>query len=74
VSFDLQKTSSHIGKGIVVSDENNSHVVVVDVKMHFWSMVTFMVKAAIAAIPAMIILAMISAAIAGVLSGLFAGL
>ena len=42
--------------------------------MHFWSMVTFMVKAAIAAIPAMIILAMISAAIAVVLSGLFVGL
>ena len=35
---------------------------------------TFMVKAAIAAIPAMIILAMISAAIAVVLSGLFVGL
>jgi hypothetical protein len=29
---------------------------IVDIKMPFWSMVTFMVKATIAAIPAMIIL------------------
>jgi len=57
-----------------MSYENNNHVVVVDIKMHFWSMVTFMVKASIAAIPAMIILAAISAGIMLVLSGLWVGI
>ena len=33
----------------------NNEVTVVDIKMPFWSMVIFMVKAAIAAIPAVII-------------------
>jgi len=38
-----------------MSDE--ARVVVVDVKIHFWSMVILLVKWAIAAIPAFIILA-----------------
>jgi hypothetical protein len=33
---------------------------IVDIKMPFWSMVTFMVKATIAAIPAMIILSILA--------------
>jgi hypothetical protein len=37
-----------------MSDE--ARVVVVDVKIHFWSMVVLMVKWAIAAIPAFVIL------------------
>jgi hypothetical protein len=39
--------------------ENHTRVVVTDIRMPFWSMVTFMVKWAIAAIPAFIILMVI---------------
>jgi hypothetical protein len=56
-----------------MSNENGNHVVVVDVKMPFWSMVTFMVKWAIASIPAIIILLVIGAVAAGILGGLFSG-
>lgn len=37
-------------------DEESQHVVVEDVRMDFWSMVTFMVKWAVASIPAAAIL------------------
>ena len=47
----------------------NNRVVIMDVKMPFISMVIFMVKAAIAAIPAIIILAILGAIIATVLGG-----
>lgn len=46
-------------------------VVVVDVKIKFWSLVVLMIKVAFAAIPATIIVAMIWAFLAGLLSGLF---
>lgn len=46
-------------------------VVVVDVKIKFWSLVVLMIKVAFAAIPATIIVAMIWAFIVGLLSGLF---
>jgi hypothetical protein len=46
-------------------------VVVVDVKIPFWSMVVLLVKWAIAAIPAMIILLVLGAAVSMVLSGVF---
>ena len=36
--------------------EESQHVVVEDIRMDFWSMVTFMVKWAIASIPAALIL------------------
>ena len=52
-----------------MSNENNNRVVVVDVKMPFLSMVIFMVKWAIASIPAIIILSVIGAVIAGLLGG-----
>jgi hypothetical protein len=39
-----------------VDNDNSTRVVVTDIRMPFWSMVVFMVKWAIAAIPAMIIL------------------
>ena len=39
--------------------ESNQHIVVTDIRMSFWSMVVFMVKWAIAAIPAFIILAVL---------------
>lgn len=48
---------------------NRQEVVVVDLKMSFWSMVVFMVKWAIAAIPAIIILAVIGTLVAIVLGG-----
>ncbi len=48
---------------------NRQEVIVVDLKMSFWSMVVFMVKWAIAAIPALIILAVIGTLVAMVLGG-----
>ena len=50
--------------------ENNDHVVITDVKMPVISMVVFMVKAAIAAIPAIIILVILGAIIAAVFYGI----
>jgi hypothetical protein len=50
-----------------MSDE--ARVVVVDVKIHFWSMVVLLVKWALAAIPAMLILLALAWA-ASVLLGL----
>jgi hypothetical protein len=46
---------------------------IVDIKMPFGSMVVFMVKWAIAAIPALIILAVIGVIAAGILSGMISG-
>lgn len=48
-------------------------VVVVDIHMRFWSMVVFMVKAALAAIPAMIILVVFFMSIGTFLGSLFIG-
>ena len=41
--------------------QQSQHVVVTDIRMPFWSMVFFMVKWALAAIPALLLLAAISA-------------
>jgi hypothetical protein len=49
---------------------NSSEVTIVDIKMPFGSMVVFMVKLALAAIPAAIILAIIYSILAGVFVGL----
>ena len=49
-------------------------VIVRDVEMSFGSMVVFMIKWTLAAIPAMIILVVVGAVLAGVLGGLIAGL
>lgn len=57
-----------------MADEQKSPVIVTDVKMPFWSMVAFMVKAAIASIPALIILGLIGAVIGTVLAGVFQGM
>ena len=48
---------------------SENHVVVVDVQMPFMSMVRFMVKWSIAAIPAFVILLLIGALIVGMLGG-----
>ena len=56
--------------------DNNglSHVSIVDIKMPFWSMVVFMVKAALASIPAVIILAFIFSILSGIFGGIFGGI
>jgi len=55
-----------------MSDEKRE-VVVTDVKIPFWSMVVLMVKLAIAAIPAMIILIVIGSIASIVMAALFRG-
>ena len=52
-----------------MDNENFTRVVVTDIRMPFWSMVRFMVKWAIAAIPALIILAVIGAALSALFTG-----
>ena len=48
----------------------NTEVIVTDIRMPFWSMVIFMTKWAIAAIPAFVILAIVGGAAAAVFSAL----
>jgi hypothetical protein len=55
-----------------MSQDNFTRVVVTDIRMPFWSMVRFMVKWAIAAIPALIILAILGALLSAALTGWFA--
>ena len=55
-------------------ESQSNEVTVVDIKMPFWSMVVFMVKWAIASIPAIIILVVLGAMLAGLLGGLSTGL
>ena len=50
-----------------VSSSKSGEVVIVDVKMPFWSMVVFMVKWAFAAIPAMIIIGVVVTLLTGAL-------
>ncbi|MDD3765227.1 MAG: hypothetical protein PHP86_18180 [Nevskiales bacterium] len=57
-----------------MSTENSQQVVVVDIRMPFLSMVVFMVKWAIAAIPAIIILMLIGSLIASLLGGFMGGM
>lgn len=53
---------------------NTSQVVVTDIKIPFWSLVVLLVKWALAAIPAVIILIVIGAVASVVLNLLFGGL
>jgi hypothetical protein len=48
-------------------------IVVTDIHMPFWSMVVFLVKLAIAAIPAILILSILGAILGAIFSGIFAG-
>ena len=52
-------------------DAQRTEVVVVDIKMPFWSMVTFMIQLVIATIPAMIFLAIFGAIIFAAFGSLF---
>jgi hypothetical protein len=54
--------------------ENQNEVTITDVKMPFGSMVVFMVKAAIASIPAVIILTIIYGVVAFMMAGIFGGM
>jgi hypothetical protein len=49
-------------------------VSIVDIKMPFWSMVVFMVKATLASIPALIILTIISLILVALSAGILAAL
>jgi hypothetical protein len=51
----------------------NNEVTVVDIKMPFLSMVIFMVKAAVAAIPAVIILSLVASVVMTLLAGFLGG-
>jgi hypothetical protein len=51
--------------------DNNNQVTIVDIKMPFMSMVVFMIKAAIAAIPAFLILSLIMMGISVLLGTIF---
>lgn len=57
----------------VMESNSSNHVSIVDIKMPFWSMVVFMVKAAIAAIPAMFILAIIFTILSVIFGGVVGG-
>ncbi len=54
--------------------DNNSNVRVTDINMPFLSMVVFMIKWAIASIPAMIILGIAGAVMAGIFGGIVGGI
>jgi len=57
-----------------MDNSGTNQVNIIDVRMPFWSMVVFMVKAAIASIPAFIILAIIGEIVFSVLGGIFSGI
>lgn len=58
------------GDLVVVGNKHPIKVLVTDIDMPFMSMVNFMVKWAIAAIPALIILIVLGAVLSGAISGL----
>jgi len=56
-----------------MNDDSEKRVIVVDIKMPFWSMVIFMVKWAVASVPALVILAILFLLVIGLTSGMFGG-
>jgi hypothetical protein len=56
---------------VPLTSTGRTEVTVVDVQMPFGSMVVFMVKWAIATIPALIILGLVAMVVAGFLGGIF---
>ncbi|MBX3686922.1 MAG: hypothetical protein KF909_12350 [Rhodocyclaceae bacterium] len=57
-----------------MESENVTRVNIIDIRMPFWSMVIFMVKAAIASIPAFIILSVIGSVVFAVLGAILGGM
>jgi hypothetical protein len=53
---------------------NTQEVVVTDIKIPFWSMVVLMVKWALAAIPAIIVLIVIGSILSMIMGALFGGM
>lgn len=51
--------------------DNNQQVVIIDIKIPFWSMVVLMVKWALAAIPAIFILFLIGMVFSAIMTGVF---
>ena len=54
--------------------DNTQQIVVTDIKIPFWSMVVLLVKWALAAIPAMIILIIIGMLLSMVVGAMFGGM
>jgi hypothetical protein len=54
--------------------DNTHEIVVTDIKIPFWSMVVLMVKWALAAIPAIIILIVIGSVLSMILGALYGGM
>lgn len=70
----IEETARQRKLEAAIADSSRAQpVVVVDVHMRFWSMVWFMVKAAFAAIPALIITTLIMWALIAFLSGFLKG-
>ncbi|MCF6337191.1 MAG: hypothetical protein L3J84_04460 [Gammaproteobacteria bacterium] len=57
-----------------MNEEESQYVVVTDIRMPFLSMVMFMIKWAVAAIPAFIILSIIGAVLMMLLGGMLGGM
>jgi hypothetical protein len=53
----LHRELNDNSQGRNMDTQGNKEVVVIDIRVPFWSMVTFMIKWALAAIPAIVILA-----------------
>ena len=78
-AVEANASSDRLGKvqmqGRVPVDSNATmEVRIVDIEMSFWSMVILMVKAAIAIVPALIILTMIGMLVFGALGGVISGM
>jgi hypothetical protein len=58
----------------LMEENRETKVTIIDIKMPFLSMVVFMVKAAIASIPAMIILSIIFGVVGALFGGMFGGM
>lgn len=70
----LSQTSTTVSESHSTQPSEVLRVTVVDFDMSFGHLVLFLVKAAIAAVPAVIILAFLSAILLSILGGIFGGL
>ena len=70
----LSQTSTTALESHSTSSSAPLRVTVVDFDMSFGQLILFLVKAAIAAVPAVIILAFLSAILLGILGGILGGL
>ncbi len=72
-SNETNNTGVQVNGESIMNDVQLQNVVVKDIKMSFGSMVVFMIKWVLAAIPAMIILSLIGLAIGAIAGGMFGG-